>query len=266
MNDKTLFSIIEEYKTLRTNIMFSIPTEGCKVIGVTSAQSMDGKSITCLNLAITVAQTKARVLLIDGDLRVPKLARLLDMEAIPGISNVLVGLSTLKDSIQLTTYSGLHVLLSGDIPPNPSELLGSDSMNSLIEELKTRYDYIFIDLPPINIVSDAVAVSKFLSGEIVVIRSGMSGRENVIRAISQLEFVDANILGVVLNGVQCKPGGRIGKYGRFGKYGKYSRYNQYRAYSQYRKKEMLNNKSVSSNRFVENRYESAFNEVRKSDK
>ncbi|MBP8641128.1 MAG: CpsD/CapB family tyrosine-protein kinase [Oscillospiraceae bacterium] len=233
LNDKTPFSIIEEYKTLRTNIMFSIPSEGCKVVGMTSAQSMDGKSINCLNLAITVAQTGARVLLIDGDLRLPKVARLLDMEAIPGISNVLVGLSTLKEAVKPTPFSGLHVLLSGDIPPNPSELLGSESMGKLLEELKTRYDYIFIDLPPVNIVSDAMAMSKFLSGEIIVVRSGLSDRENVARAIGQLEFVDANVLGIILNGVPVKTGGRLGRYGKYGKYGKYGHYSKYGYNSHY---------------------------------
>ncbi|NCB42977.1 MAG: polysaccharide biosynthesis tyrosine autokinase [Clostridia bacterium] len=269
LNDKTPFSVIEEYKTLRTNIMFSIPVEGCKIIGVTSPQPMDGKSITCLNLAITVAQTKARVLLIDGDLRLPKIARLLDAEAIPGLSNVLVGLSTLNDAVMITSNSGLHTLFSGDIPPNPSELLGSANMGRMLEELKTRYDYIFIDLPPINVVSDAVAISKFMSGEILVVRAGLSHRENLTRAINQLEFVDANILGVVLNGIQTKPGGRLGRYGKLGKYGRYKEYGQYGRYKESDKNNknvIIKPKSDYKNQLVINRYESAFNEARKSDK
>ena len=227
LNGKTPFPITEEYKTLRTNIMFSIPAEGCKMVGITSAQSMDGKSINCLNLAITVAQTNARVLLVDADLRLPKIARLLDMDAIPGISNVLVGLSSLKESVKASAYPGLDVLLSGDIPPNPSELLGSETMSKLLAELGKSYDYIFFDMPPVNVVSDAVAMSKYLSGVVLVVRAGMSDRENVTKAINQLEFVDATILGIVLNGVQ--PGtGR--KYGKYRKYRKYSQKEQYRQY------------------------------------
>ncbi len=227
LSDKTAFSVNEEYKTLRTNIMFSVPSEDCKLIGITSARSMEGKSISCLNLAITAAQTNARVLLIDCDLRLPKAARLLDMDAIPGISNVLVGLSTIKDAIKQTQYTGLEVLLSGDIPPNPSELLGSENMKKLLDELRTSYDYIFIDLPPVNIVSDAAIMSKFLSGEVIVVRAGLSDRENVLKAINQLKFVDATILGLVLNGIQSTAGGRYGKYGKYGKYKEYSKYDGY---------------------------------------
>lgn len=269
LNDKTPFSIIEGYKTLRTNIMFSIPMEGCKIIGVTSPQPMVGKSITCLNLAITVAQTKARVLLIDGDLRLPKVARLLEAEAIPGLSNVLVGLSSINEAVMITRHSGLHVLFSGDIPPNPSELLGSATMGRLLEELKTGFDYIFVDLPPINVVSDAAAISKFMSGEILVVRAGMSDRENLTRAINQMKFVDANILGVVLNGVQTKPGGRLGRYGRFGKYGKYKEYGRYghnKESGQKNKKVILAHKGEFVKNLEVNRYERSFNDVRKSDK
>jgi len=221
VNEKTAFSTIEEYKTLRTNIMFSIPSAGCKIIGISSAEPMEGKSINCLNLAITFAQTNTRILLIDCDLRLPRMASLFALDAIPGISNVLVGMSTIKESIKKTTYSGLDVILSGDIPPNPSELLGSDNMGKIMEELSNNYDYIFIDLPPINVVADAVVVSKYLSGLILVVRAETSKRDNVMRAISQLELAGANIIGVVLNGVKSKTGftGKHGQHGNYEKYG-----------------------------------------------
>jgi len=230
LSSKTPFPITEEYKTLRTNIMFSIPSEGCKIIGMTSAQSMDGKSINCLNLAITVAQTNARVLLIDADLRLPKIARLLDMDAIPGISNVLVGLSSVRESVKASAYPGLDVLLSGDIPPNPSELLGSGTMGKLLGELGKNYDYIFLDMPPVNVVSDAVAMSKYLSGVILVVRAGLSDRENVTKAINQLEFVDATLLGILLNGVQSGAGRKYSKYSKYRKYRKNGQEGQYKQY------------------------------------
>lgn len=221
INEKTAFSITEEYKTLRTNIMFSIPSDGCKIIGISSAEPMEGKSINCLNLAITFAQTNTRVLLIDCDLRLPKQASLVAMEAIPGISNVLVGMSTIKEAIQKTSYTSLDVMLSGDIPPNPSELLGSESMKKVINELSQNYDYIFMDLPPINVVADAAVVSKYLSGVVLVVRAIVSKRDNVVKAINQLELSGTKIIGIVLNGVNNKTSfsGKFGKYGHYGKYG-----------------------------------------------
>ena len=221
VNEKTAFSITEEYKTLRTNIMFSIPSDGCKIIGVSSSEPMEGKSINCLNLAITFAQTNTRVLLMDCDLRLPKQASLLAMDAIPGISNVLVGMSTIKEAVQKTCYPNLDVILSGDIPPNPSELLGSDNMKKVIDELSRSYDYIFVDLPPINVVSDAAVMSKCLSGVVLVVRAIVSKRDTVIKAINQLELSGTNIIGIVLNGINNKTGfgGKYGKYGHYGKYG-----------------------------------------------
>lgn len=221
INEKTSFSVKEEYKTLRTNIMFSIPTDGCKIIGISSAEPMEGKSINCLNLAITFAQTKTRVLLIDCDLRLPKQASLLDMDALPGISNVLVGMSTIKEAVKKTCYPNLDVILSGDIPPNPSELLGSNNMRKLIDELSKNYDYIFVDLPPINVVSDAVTMSKCLSGMILVVRALVSKRDSVEKAINQLELAGTYIVGLVLNGINSKKrfSSKYGKYGRYGKYG-----------------------------------------------
>jgi len=227
ISDNTAFSIKEEYKTLRTNIMFSIPSEGCKVIGITSAGPMEGKSINCLNLAITFAQTNARVLLIDCDLRLPRQARLAGMDSIPGISNILVGMNNIDESIHKTNFFGLDMILSGDIPPNPSELLGSENMGKIINELSQNYDYIFVDLPPINVVADAVAMSKYLSGIVLVVRAIISQRDSVIKAINQLELVDAKIIGILLNGVKNKTG-FYGKY-KTKKYGN-GNYNSYREY------------------------------------
>ena len=221
INDNTAFSIKEEYKTLRTNIMFSIPSDGCKIIGVSSAEPMEGKSINCLNLAITFAQINKRVLLIDCDLRLPKQASLLNLDAIPGISNVLVGMNTICEAVQKTSYPDLDVILSGDIPPNPSELLGSENMGKILLELSQSYDYVLVDLPPINIVSDTAAISKYLSAVILVVRATVSKRDNVKKAINQLELAGINIIGIVLNGVISKMGisRKYGKYGHYGKYG-----------------------------------------------
>jgi capsular exopolysaccharide synthesis family protein len=206
LNDNTLFSTTEEYKTLRTNIIFSLPENECKVVGVISSNIAEGKSINCLNLAIAFAQTSAKVLILDCDLRLPRCSRLLNIKATPGISNILAGMNKIEDAIQTVSHYGIDALMSGDIPPNPSELLGSARMGKLLDELKKDYDYIFVDLPPVGVVSDALAISKFLSGVVLVVRAGITTRDEVIDMVHRLEFVECNILGMILNDVTS--GGR----------------------------------------------------------
>lgn len=213
----------EAYKTLRTNVTFSLATEGCKVISVTSAMASEGKSITILNLAISFAEAGERVLLIDGDLRRPNQSRLLNLRPRPGLVNVLVRMAPAVEAIRPAVRRGLDVLLSGDIPPNPSELLGSDRMVELLEQLKPRYDYIFIDTPPVNVVADASIVSKYVDGVLFVVRQRESEKDPVLTAVSQLEFANAKLLGFVLNGARLDGMGRYG-YGKYKKYKKYKKY------------------------------------------
>lgn len=210
----TPFSIIEEYKTLRTNIQFSTTSDGCKVIGIASSGPGEGKSITCINLAITFAETDARVLLIDADFRKPKIAGLLKAKAIPGLSNVLVNMNSPEESIQTMQFQNFSVdlLLSGDIPPNPSELLGSNKMKVLTEKLAEHYDYIIIDTPPVGVVADAVILSSLFTGIVFVVRSGETQQESVQSAVSQLKFAGANVLGFVLNGTHGKGTRRYSAY------------------------------------------------------
>ncbi|KAF5052538.1 Tyrosine-protein kinase YwqD [anaerobic digester metagenome] len=214
LGKKTPFSIVEELKTLRTNIQFSTTSEGCKVIGVTSSDAGEGKSITALNLAITFAETQSRVLLIDCDLRKPKVSRLLKVKAVPGLSNVLVNMNSVQEAIQTVQLetTSIDVLLSGDIPPNPSELLGSRKMKELIESLSNRYDYILVDTPPVGVVTDAVIVSSLFTGMIFVIRASRTQQDAVHSALSQLKFAGANVLGFVLNGVNAKGNRRYSSY------------------------------------------------------
>ena len=226
LSEKSDFYTREAYKTLRTNVTFSLTVEGCKVIAVTSALASDGKSITALNLAISFAEAGERVLLIDCDLRRPNQARLLDMKPKPGMSNVLVKLSDTRTAIQKSPHAGLDVLLSGDIPPNPSELLGSERMAKMLEELRQQYDYIFIDTPPVNVVADTSVLSKYIDGILFVVRQRESEKDSVLGAVAQLEFANAKILGFVLNGVSADGSGRYG-YGKYKKYYKYKKYGRY---------------------------------------
>lgn len=214
LSKKTPFNIVEEYKALRTNIQFSTTSDGCKVIGLTSSKSGEGKSITSLNLALTFAETHAKVLVIDSDLRKPKISRLLKAKAIPGLSNVLVNMSTVDEAIQTMKFEDhtVDLLLSGDIPPNPSELLGSNKMKELVKTLSQRYDYIFFDTPSVGIVTDAVILSSLFTGMVFVVRSGQTQQDLVHNALNQLKFSGANVLGFVLNGVNAKGTRRYSAY------------------------------------------------------
>lgn len=215
------FFIREAYKTLRTNVVYALAEEekNCKVIIVTSAMQSEGKSITAVNLAISFAEMNNRVLLVDCDLRRPKLSRLLELSAKVGLSNVLIKPEMLEQAIQTTKVANLDVLPTGDVPPNPSELLGSSRMHKLLESMRERYDYIILDTSPVNIVTDACVLVPESSGVLFVVRANRSERDAVAHAVDQLEYSKAKMLGFVLNGA----GGDFGRYGKY-RYGKYKKY------------------------------------------
>lgn len=218
---KSGFYIREAYKTLRTNVNFALAdTEGCKVILVTSAMQSEGKSLTALNLAVSLAQTEAKVLIIDCDLRRPKLNRLLGASANIGLSNLLMDPQKLAATIVKHDQLGINVILSGDIPPNPSELLASARMQSLITVLRSKYDYIIIDTSPVDMVIDSVVLAPLCDGVLFVVKADQSERGAVIHAMEQLEYAKAKVLGFVFNGMNSDSGSGYGKY----RYRKYSRY------------------------------------------
>ncbi len=225
LSPKTDFYVREAYKSLRTNIIFSLPNEGCKRICVTSAIASEGKSITVLNIALTFAEAGQRVLLIDGDLRRPSQSKLMERKASPGLSNILVDKNKLETAIHRGVYTNLDVIFSGDIPPNPSELLGHERMKQLLDQLSEEYDYIFVDTPPVNVVTDACVLSRVLDGVLFVVRRDDSESNSVTYAISQLEFAEAKLLGFILNAAEISSAARYGysKYRKYGKYG-YSKY------------------------------------------
>ncbi|MBQ3861057.1 MAG: CpsD/CapB family tyrosine-protein kinase, partial [Clostridia bacterium] len=166
------FAAMEAYKRLRTNLMFSFSgDEACHVVGVTSSLRGEGKSTTSMNLAYTIAETGKRVLIIDADMRLPQVHEILGIKQSPGLSNVLVGESNGANIIQASgIHTGLHVITAGDISPNPTELLASRRLANMIEALKPRYDYIVVDLPPVDAVADALIVSALTSGMVIVVR------------------------------------------------------------------------------------------------
>lgn len=197
------YTALEQYKKLKTNLNFTLAEgEKCPVVGVTSATRCEGKSTTAINLAYAYALNGSKVALIDGDMRLPSLARKLRTKSNPGLTNLLM-----KSSIEISSFASvisdnLYVIPSGAIPPNPSELLGSARMKAVLDELKENFDYIIIDLPPVNLVSDAVSVSKFLSGIIIVVREEYTERKELESCVRQLSFSNVNILGFVMNEVR----------------------------------------------------------------
>lgn len=196
------FAAAEAYKLLRTNLDFSLPADsGCRVIGITSSLKGEGKSTTSINIAYTMAQSGGKVLLIEADMRLPTLAKRLQVRPRPGISNLLVGQCSGNDVLQRTELlPNLWVATAGDIPPNPAELLGSVNMEQTIEAMKTIFDVIVVDLPPITAVTDAVIVSKMVDGMIVVVRQNYCEKGALDEVVRQLRFVETKILGFVMTG------------------------------------------------------------------
>ncbi len=232
LSQKSSFYLREAYKTLRTNINFALPDkDGCKLILVTSAMQSEGKTLTAVNLAISLGQTDAKVVIIDCDLRRPKLARLLNIKAEAGVSNLLVT-SQPTDVIIKDDSRGIDVITSGDIPPNPSELLASAKMQKLLEDLREKYDYIIIDSPPVDMVVDAVVLAPYCDGVLFVVKASSSERGAVIHAMEQLTYAKANVLGFAFNGVTSETGSGYGKY-RYKHYKGYGRYRRYDYYRQY---------------------------------
>ena len=192
------FAAMEAYKVLRTNLKFSFPDDGKgKVIGITSAVQSDGKSSTACNVAYALAAENVKVLLLEADLWRPSVASKLGIARRPGLTNLLVNRED-DEVIQQSPYApNVDVICSGDVPPNPSELLGSKQMAEYIEQLRKKYRYIVVDLPPVTVVSDAVAMSPSLDGIVVVVREDNTERRQLDETIRQLRLVGVRILGFV---------------------------------------------------------------------
>lgn len=198
------FAAAEAYKLLRTKLQFSFTDDNeCHIIGISSALSGEGKSLTSINLAYTLTQLDKKVLLIDCDMRRPTLAKKLGVRRRPGLSSFLTGQSDFEDIVQLFEVSkdesAFHVIVAGECPPNPVELLSSARMENVLTGLRKIYDYIILDLPPVGEVSDAMSVAKNIDGMLLVARQNLCNRLVLNEAVRQFEFVDTKILGVVFN-------------------------------------------------------------------
>lgn len=219
------FAASEAYKLLRTKLQFSfVDDRDCHIIGVSSAMAGEGKSLSSINLAYSLAQLEKRVLLIDCDMRRPSLDAKLPIEKVPGLSNYLTRQVHKPDVIQKykTEECEFDVISSGRNPPNPIELLSSERMATALEQMRQSYDYIILDLPPVGEVSDALVAAKLVDGILLVVRQNYCSRPALAAAASQFSFIGTRVLGVVFN-CTVDGGSRYGKryYRRYGRYGRY---------------------------------------------
>ncbi len=219
------FAASEAYKLLRTKIQYSFAGDKtCRVIGVSSALTGEGKSLTAVNLAYTLSQLNNKVLLIDCDMRRPSLPDKLPIQKKPGLSGFLSGQAQEQTMFQFCGVPGdeqaFHVIASGQIPPNPVELLGSNRMSAMLKQLRDMYDYIILDLPPVGEVTDALAVVKETDGVLLVVRQNYCNRIALTEAVRQFEFVDSRLLGVTYNCATDNSNGYGKKY--YKKYYSYS--------------------------------------------
>ncbi|WP_068776164.1 CpsD/CapB family tyrosine-protein kinase [Paenibacillus sp. FJAT-26967] len=191
--------IAEAYRTLRTSIQFSSVDHEIKCILITSAQPEEGKSTTAANLAIAYAQENKKVLLIDADLRKPTLHKTFNVSNRTGLTHILVSRQEGDQALIETEIPNLTLLTSGPIPPNPAELLGSNRMETFLEEVRNWYDIVIIDSPPLLAVTDSQIIAAKTDGVVLVINHGKVKRDRAQKALSQLNYVNARILGVVLN-------------------------------------------------------------------
>lgn len=206
LSDKTPFTYLEAFKTFRTNVEFVTSIGNHKAIMMASSLSGEGKTTASINLAIALAQNGKKVVLCDCDLRRPKVQRYLRIKAASqnGVSTVLGGKCSIDNAIGYVEEFNIYVMLSGPTPPNPGELLASENAKAMIEELKTKFDYVICDTPPVSVVSDTLAFCKHIDGAVMVVRQNYASRVEIQEAVEKLKNVEANILGMVLNDYDSK--------------------------------------------------------------
>ena len=223
LNDNTAFDVTEAFRNLKAALSVSVPKkEGGIAIMSTSAYPEDGKTTVTVNLALMFALSDAKVILIDADIRKGRVAKYFKRKSTPGLSDCLSGQNTLDEVIhQSHVNENLSYITCGTHSPKPYELLESNEMKALIAELRTRYDYVIIDTPPVLLISDALALTPITDGTVLVCRHNVSYVSDVSRALSTLQFAKANVLGIVVNDYKAPT---TGKYGGYKKYYYYNSY------------------------------------------
>ncbi len=251
-NRRVPFAIVESYKNLRTSLAFLLSENGGNSFTVTSANAGEGKSTTSANLAVAFSQLGKKVLIIDADLRKASLHKKFKTENGVGLSDVIIGSVNISDAVKNITPM-LSILTAGNLPPNPSELLDSQSFSDLMVYLNSTYDLVILDTPPLNVVSDSLIVAPNTTGVVLVIRDGYTPHYSIKKAIEAMRFSNVNILGTIMNGINPRSRSRYiyrkskyysynsgynkgygnsygygyGGYGSYGGYGGYGSYGGY---------------------------------------
>jgi capsular exopolysaccharide synthesis family protein len=197
-------AVADAYRVLRTNLIFTSAQTTGRTAVVTSANPGEGKTTTVANLAAALAHNGAKVLAVDADLRRPTLYHHFGAQKTPGLTDLIVGKASASEAIQTTRINGLQVLACGYQPPNPAELLGSPMMKQVLDALRSHYDWVLIDTPPILAMADTAVLSALVEGVIVVLAAEVASRPSVVRAIDQIHSVGGKVLGVVLNKVNLE--------------------------------------------------------------
>ncbi|MFS0689438.1 CpsD/CapB family tyrosine-protein kinase [Sporosarcina sp. 179-K 8C2 HS] len=198
-NDSPKSIVSEQFRTVRTNINFSTPDKELNTLLFTSSSPGEGKSTSAANVAIVFAQEGKKVLLVDADMRKPTMHYTFHTTNTTGLSNLLTKQWSLQEVTKVTDIEDLHLITCGPIPPNPAELIGSNSMDALIRELTSQYDLVIFDAPPLLSVADAQILSNKCDGTILVVNSGVTEKESARKAKELLVSAKANILGTLLN-------------------------------------------------------------------
>lgn len=206
-NRSVAFRVAEAYKMIRTNLLFTLANANSKVVVFTSAEPSAGKSTLCSNLAIVMAQTGAKVLLIDADMRKPVQHRNFRISKTLGLSKILGNLNKLEDCLHKDVAPNLDLIPSGSIPPNPSELLGSERMKQMLAQVETQYDYVFIDSPPLGVVADALVIAPQSAGVVLVARQKQTTYDELEECVEAIKQIDATMLGVVVTDVHSESSG-----------------------------------------------------------
>jgi capsular exopolysaccharide synthesis family protein len=201
----------EDYRSLRTSLLYSLVDTPPKVVEVTSAGPSEGKSTTSANLGVVLAQVEKQTLIVDCDMRKPTIHKIFGLRNLQGLVNVLAGEHDLPEVCQ-EALPGLKAITTGPIPPNPAELLSSRRFTELLNQTREEFDYVLLDVPPIGIVSDPAIAATQADGVLLVIDSQSTRKGSVRQAMRSLEGVGANVLGTVMNNVKASKGGYYYRY------------------------------------------------------
>jgi capsular exopolysaccharide synthesis family protein len=207
INNGVPHNFSESFRAVRTNLLFSSAEEGARSVVVTSTGPGEGKTVVAANLAVALAQAGQRVLLVDADMRKPRVHTVFEKPQEPGLSNVLVGNAKSSESVHKTMVTGLWVMPAGLHPPNPAELLGSKRFKDFMSSLAEHFDWVIVDTPPVMAVTDSSVVGHVVNGVLFVVGAEMTSRYAAQRALEQLEHARAKFVGAVLNRVDLQHNG-----------------------------------------------------------